>query len=124
MPGFGRREFMHPKSFQYNAGPKLAEMPKKYRSAPWPDNNFEVDQDNSGACTAGSGLKVIAGRPIPHSVTDMLRAINRTEPYADSTVHALIMMLYRMNVMNDIWSDNDHEASIIECPRLVDLLSL
>src|SRR5678816_4097409 len=121
MPGLGRIPFMHPKSFQYNVAPLLAEMPKKYRSHPWPDWQVEVDQGNSGTCTAAALLKMIAGLPVTHDVAGLLSLTKADEPLAPDDVRALIMALYRRNVMNDVWADNNFEADHEQAPRLEDL---
>lgn len=121
MPGLGRIPFMHPKAAEYPAARRLATMPAKYRSEPWPDWSVEVDQGESGTCTGAALLKMIAGRPIPHTLADMLTRVVPNEPWAPDRVRALIMALYRRNVSHDIWPSNDYEQFVDKAPRLEDL---
>lgn len=118
MPGLGRRPFVHPRSFAYNAAPALAAMPVKYRSDPWPDWPVEVDQGNSGTCTAAALLKMLAGRPIAHTADQMQVLTRAHEPAEPDPVRQLIMSLYRRNVLNDVWADNNQEADPSLTPTL------
>ena len=91
MPGLGLRHFMHPKSYAYNLRPWMNATPAVFREKSWEPSRI-IDQGNSGTCT-GAGLEALyEGDPIPHDSGPSF------------------VELYRMNVRNDTWPDNDGDS--------------
>lgn len=112
---------MHPKAAGYPLAALLAAPPPRLRESPWPKTLFEIDQDDSGTCTASMLLNILGGLPIKWQAPVLFNQLRVEEPLATDMVVALIMHLYRDEVAHDWWTQNDSEADKTLCPKLEDL---